>query len=100
MPVGNGLAVDLRVEQIADEIVTGVLSALRRGSLLDRAAMTFSLGGVSLPIFFTGMVALLVFSYKLQWTAPGGTYTPFTEPRSFAYQVPSRRTSRRWRGET
>jgi len=79
IPVTLSLAVGAAVLWVFFGVATGVLSALRRGSLLDRAAMSFSLAGVSLPIFFTGMVALLVFSYKLRWTASGGTYTPFTE---------------------
>jgi peptide/nickel transport system permease protein len=34
------------------------------------------------------MVGLLVFSYKLQWTAPGGTYTPFTQnPGEWFYDL-------------
>jgi peptide/nickel transport system permease protein len=45
----------------------GVLSALRRGSVLDRAAMATALAGVSLPIFFTGLLSLALFSYKLGW---------------------------------
>ena len=65
-----------------------MLSALRRGSVFDRAAMGVALAGVSLPIFFTGLVSLVVFSYRLGWTAPGGSYTPFTEnPAQWAYDL-------------
>jgi peptide/nickel transport system permease protein len=79
VPVTLSLAIGAAILWLAFGLTTGVVSALRRGSFLDRAAMTFSLAGVSLPIFFTGMIALLVFSYKLNLTAPGGTYTPFFE---------------------
>lgn len=41
----------------------GVLSALRRGSAVDRVAMIISLAGVSLPIYFTGYVLELLFIY-------------------------------------
>jgi peptide/nickel transport system permease protein len=55
-----------------------VLSALRRGTIFDRAAMGVALAGVSLPIFFTGLIALQLFSYK--WPAfPDLHYVPFTE---------------------
>ncbi|GID97426.1 ABC transporter permease [Amorphoplanes digitatis] len=88
LPVTLSLAVGASVLWLVFGLSTGVVSALRRGSVLDRAAMSFSLAGVSLPIFFTGMVGLLVFSYKLGWTAPGGTYTPFTEsPIDWAYAL-------------
>ena len=88
LPVTLSLAIGAAILWLIFGVSTGVLSALRRGSLLDRAAMGVSLAGVSLPIFFTGMIALLVFSYKLGWTAPGGTYTPFTEnPAEWSYDL-------------
>jgi len=88
LPVTLSLAIGASILWLTFGLSTGVVSALRRGSLLDRAAMTFSLAGVSLPIFFTGMISLLVFSYKLGWTAPCCTYTPFTEsPIDWAYAL-------------
>jgi peptide/nickel transport system permease protein len=79
LSVTLSLAIGAAILWLALGLTIGAVSALRRGSMLDRAAMTFSLAGVSLPIFFTGMIGLLVFSYQLGITAPGGTYTPFTE---------------------
>jgi ABC-type dipeptide/oligopeptide/nickel transport system permease component len=65
-----------------------VLSALRRGSVFDRAAMGVALAGVSLPIFFTGLLSLAIFSYWLGITAPGGSFTPFEEnPLLWAYDL-------------
>lgn len=65
-----------------------MVSALKRGSLFDRAAMGVALAGVSLPIFFTGIASLVVFSYGLGITAPGGSYTPFLEnPVEWAYNM-------------
>ena len=60
-------------------VAIGVLSALRRGSFFDRAAMTVALAGVSLPIFWTGLVSLAFFSYTAGLDAPGGSYIPLTE---------------------
>jgi peptide/nickel transport system permease protein len=66
----------------------GVISALRRGSVFDRGAMGVALAGVSLPIFFTGLVSLAFFSYRLRITAPGGTFVPFSEnPAAWAYSL-------------
>ncbi|MBG0560907.1 ABC transporter permease [Actinoplanes aureus] len=88
IPVTLSLAIGAAILWLIFGLSIGTLSALRRGSFLDRAAMTFSLAGVSLPIFFTGMIGLLVFSYKLGWTAPGGSYTDFTEsPSAWAYAL-------------
>jgi peptide/nickel transport system permease protein len=69
-------------------VSVGVLSALRRGSVFDRAAMGVALAGVSLPIFFTGLLCLSIFSYTLGITAPGGSYTPFeVNPFKWAYDL-------------
>ncbi|MEV4635769.1 ABC transporter permease [Actinoplanes sp. NPDC049548] len=88
LPVTLSLAVGAATLWVFFGVSTGVLSALRRGSFLDRAAMGVSLAGVSLPIFFTGLIGLLVFSYGLGLTASGGSYTPFTEdPGEWAYNL-------------
>jgi peptide/nickel transport system permease protein len=69
-------------------VTVGVISALRRGTLFDRGAMGVALAGVSLPIFFTGLVALAFFSYRLGITAPGGQFVPFSEnPALWAYSL-------------
>ncbi|MFC6083831.1 ABC transporter permease [Sphaerisporangium aureirubrum] len=88
LPVTFSLALGAAIIWLITGVATGVLSALRRGSFFDRAAMTVALAGVSLPIFFTGIVSLVVFSYGRPFaiTAPGGTYTPFfTNPALWAY---------------
>lgn len=59
---------------------TGVVSALKRGSVLDRSLMTVALAGVSLPIYFTGMIALAVVVYGLGWI--DGQYVPFGDSPS------------------
>ncbi len=78
-PVTLSLAVGAAIIWVIMGVSIGVLSALRRGSPFDRAAMTFALAGVSLPIFWTGLIALSFFSYKLGWTPPGASYTPITQ---------------------
>jgi peptide/nickel transport system permease protein len=56
----------------------GVLSAVKRRSAVDRAAMGFVLIGISSPVFWLGLMALFIFWKKLGWT--GGTgYVPLTE---------------------
>ena len=87
-PVTLSLAVGAAVIWVSFGVTVGVISALKRGSLFDRAAMTVALAGVSLPIFWTGLVSLAIFSYQLGWTAPGGSYTPITEnPIKWAYDL-------------
>ncbi|GAT68658.1 ABC transporter permease [Planomonospora sp. ID91781] len=88
IPVTLSLAVGASVIWLIGGVAVGVLSALKRGSFFDRAAMSVALAGVSLPIFFTGIVSLVVFSYGMGITAPGGAYTPFEEnPAEWAYNL-------------
>jgi peptide/nickel transport system permease protein len=79
LPVTASLAAGAALLWLVSGVAIGVLSALRRGSFFDRAAMGVALGGVSLPIFWTGIVCLVIFSYKLGWTAPGGAYVPIEQ---------------------
>ncbi len=45
----------------------GILSALRRDSLLDSCAMTFALSGQCMPTFWLGILLILVFGVNLGW---------------------------------
>ncbi len=45
----------------------GILSALRRNSILDSAAMTFALSGQCMPTFWLGILLILVFAVNLRW---------------------------------
>ncbi|HEU5419229.1 MAG TPA: ABC transporter permease [Streptosporangiaceae bacterium] len=64
LPVTASLAVGAAILWLAGGITIGVISALRRGTLFDRFSMGIALAGVSLPIFFTGLIALQLFSYN------------------------------------
>jgi len=46
-------------------IAIGVMSAARRGSLIDRATIVLATVGLSLPSFWFGLVLIIVFSLKL-----------------------------------
>jgi len=56
----------------------GVLAALRRGTAVDRAAMSFVSAGLAVPSFWFGLTLILIFSVKLHWLPPSG-YVPFKE---------------------
>lgn len=56
-------------------IFMGTIAAYRRGSLLDRAIMAVSVGGVSVPVFFLGLVLIWFVGFQWQWlpfTGRGG----------------------------
>ena len=79
LPVTFSLAIGAAVIWLVFGTSVGVLSALKRGTIFDRAAMLVALAGVSLPIFWTGLMALSFFSYRWHITPVGGTYVPFAE---------------------
>jgi peptide/nickel transport system permease protein len=88
--VTASLAIGAAIIWLLFGVITGVVSALRRGTVFDRASMTVALAGVSLPIFFTGLVSLVVFSYghPFRIAAPGSSYVDFTKnPGEWAYDL-------------
>ena len=78
MPVTISLAIGAAFLWLVGGVTIGVISALKRGTLFDRFSMGLALAGVSLPIFFTGLLALELFSYK--WPIfPNVTFVPLTQ---------------------
>jgi peptide/nickel transport system permease protein len=66
LPVTLSIAAGAAVLWLLIGVSIGVLSALRKGSALDRSAMAFALGGVSLPVYFTALVSATILAGKLQ----------------------------------
>ena len=50
----------------------GVIAAVRRGSVFDYGLMGLSVTGASMPIFWWGLMMILVFSVALGWTPVSG----------------------------
>jgi peptide/nickel transport system permease protein len=67
-------------------IPLGILAAVKRGSFIDQFVRVLGLAGYSIPIFWLGLMGLLVFYAKLGWVAGPGRldvtysylYTPVT----------------------
>lgn len=71
-PVTAVLTLGSAILWLAMGIPIGIISAVKRRSLADRAGMVFALIGVSAPTFWLGLIFLFVFYYKLKLvTAPG-----------------------------
>ncbi len=61
----------------------GIISALKRGTWIDTAAMTFALLGVSMPAFWFGIMLMLIFGLHLDWLPTVGQgKTPIEFTRS------------------
>jgi len=71
--------VELAVAAILVALLTGIplgiLAALRPGSGLDLGVMTLALLGVSMPVFWFGLLAILIFSVNLGWFPVAGKGT-------------------------
>jgi peptide/nickel transport system permease protein len=57
---------------LALAVPVGVLAAVRRGSWLDRMSMALTYLGVSMPAFWLGIVAIILFAVKLGWFPTSG----------------------------
>ncbi|HVL33300.1 MAG TPA: ABC transporter permease [Actinomycetota bacterium] len=79
MGVTFQLAIGGAIAWLLIGIPIGVVSALKRRTRIDRAAMGFALFGVSAPVFWLGLMSLFIFWQKLGFSALGTGYTPFTE---------------------
>lgn len=53
-------------------LVAGVVAAVKRGTWMDHTVMTAALTGYSMPIFWWGLILIIVFSVGLGWTPVSG----------------------------
>ncbi|MBV9077593.1 MAG: ABC transporter permease, partial [Methylobacteriaceae bacterium] len=59
----------------------GIIAAVRQGSLADHACRLVATAGVSLPVFFTGLLLVYAFYFVLGWApAPLGRLDSFSSP--------------------
>jgi len=79
LPVTGSLAIGAAIIWVVFGVGIGVLSALRRGTVFDRAAMTVALAGVSLPVFFTALLSLAIFRDTIPLFPDAGTFIPFSQ---------------------
>jgi len=60
-------------------ILSGVLSATRRGSVFDRASAILAMASISMPAFWVGLLLIMGFSLRLRWLPGTGMYSPAGE---------------------
>jgi peptide/nickel transport system permease protein len=53
-------------------VTLGIVSAVKRNSWIDTFSMVFSLAGVSMPIFWLGILLIILFAVTLRWLPSGG----------------------------
>ncbi|BCB85162.1 ABC transporter permease [Phytohabitans suffuscus] len=84
LPVTLSIVIPAAILWLALGVGLGMVSALKRGTWVDRLAIGFSLTGASLQLYFTGAVLLIVFVYQLK-ILPNPHYTSiFDDPVDWA----------------
>lgn len=53
-------------------VTLGVLAAIRPGGLVDRFSMLIAYVGISFPVYWVGLLLILLFAVALQWLPPSG----------------------------
>jgi ABC-type dipeptide/oligopeptide/nickel transport system permease component len=53
-------------------VITGIIGAITQGRWLDRICTFFSVAGISIPVFLSGLVFLYLFAVKLKWFPSSG----------------------------
>lgn len=61
-------------------ILMGVISAVKQNTVVDYATMVAALAGVSMPIFWLGLLLILLFSVTLHWLPVSGRIDIGMEP--------------------
>jgi peptide/nickel transport system permease protein len=65
LPASLALAFSGLFVAVALGVPSGIAAAVRQGTWLDVAIMLVALGGISFPVFWLGLAAILLFSHKL-----------------------------------
>ena len=82
LPATISLSIGACIVWLIVGISVGIISAIRRRSLLDRTAMGLSLVAISAPVFWLGLVVLYLFADdigKIPILPGAGSYTPITD---------------------
>lgn len=75
LPASLELAVAAMVFALVLAVPIGIISAIRRGSMLDMGSMLGALLGLSMPHFWLGIMLMLLFSVHLGWLPTSGRGT-------------------------
>jgi peptide/nickel transport system permease protein len=87
VPVTASIAVGAALLWLVAGVAAGVISALRRGKALDHGVMATAIVGVSAPSYLVGLLAILVFGFKLNVLPDGGYVSPAQNPGQWAFHL-------------
>jgi peptide/nickel transport system permease protein len=81
LPVTVELAIGSMLIALAVGIPAGVISAARRGTVIDATANLVALSGLSVPHFWLGIMLILLFAVRLGWLPASGYVAPWEDLR-------------------
>jgi peptide/nickel transport system permease protein len=58
-------------------LAAGIVSAVKQYTWLDHISMGVAVTGVSLPVFWTGIMLIIVFALQLRWFPSSGMSSPY-----------------------
>jgi len=70
LPASAELTLSGLLLAIVIAVPLGIAAAVRQGSLIDHLCRIVATAGVSLPVFFTGLLLVYIFYFKLGWSPP------------------------------
>jgi peptide/nickel transport system permease protein len=79
-PVTLNLAVYTMIISVLLAVPLGTISAVRHNTWVDYGARVFSIVGLSLPVFWLGMMIMLILVRWFSWTPELGWVSPFEDP--------------------
>ena len=80
LPVTLQLAVMAMIVAMLIGIPAGILSAVKKGTVVDYTANIVALSGLSIPNFWLGIMLILLVSVHLGWLPASGYESPFVDP--------------------
>lgn len=87
LPATLSIAAGASILWLLVGLLTGIISALRRGTWMDKAAQAFALGGASLQIYFVGLVLQFILVDKLSIFPSPGYMSPSKDPVEWAREM-------------
>ena len=80
LPVTIQLAIMALIIAFSIGVPMGILSAVKKGTMLDYAANVVALSGLSIPNFWLGIMLILLVSVNLGWLPASGYESIFVDP--------------------
>jgi peptide/nickel transport system permease protein len=71
-PISMTLALGGLAVAVAIGIPAGVVAAVRRDGVIDMSIMAVAIAGMSMPVFWVSLLAVLLFSLRLGWLPSSG----------------------------